>query len=109
MAYIHKQLAAGRWYELTLIEQMANIGADIGRALKWQKKDKKLMQSALERGLELFDLTIADPRWRHRLKEILRMREIVCDYFIGGNAYNSTPGGLEKYFLVFAIAARLNR
>lgn len=109
MAYIHKQLAAGRWYELTLIEQMANIGADVGRALKWRaKKDKKLMQGALERTLELFDLTIADPRWKHRLKEIARMREIVCDYFIGGNNYNSTPRALEKYFLAFALAARLH-
>lgn len=107
MPFIHKQLGAGRWYKLSFMEQMANIGAEIGRALKWQaKREDKLSQKALERGLELFDLTVADPRLRHRLKEILRMREIVCDYFVGGNKYNSTPESLEKYFLTFTIPLR---
>lgn len=31
MTYIHKQLAAGPWYESTFMEQMAAIGADIVR------------------------------------------------------------------------------
>lgn len=110
MPYIHKELAAGRWFELSLMEQMANIGSEIGRALKRQAQgEKELMWQALERGLELFDLTIADPRWRERLKEILRMREIVCDFFIGGNQYHSTIESLDKYFLSFALAARLHR
>ncbi len=107
MANWHKNLAAGRWQEFTLLEQLANIGAEIGRALFWQKRgDNEKSNNALERGLELFDLTIADSRWRHRLKEIVRMREVVCDYFYGDNHYQSTAEWLDKYFLQFAIAAR---
>jgi hypothetical protein len=106
----HKNLAAGRWFELTLIEQLANIGAEVGRALNWQQKgDKEKSQNALERGLELFDLTISDPRWRHRLKEITRMREVVCDYFYGGNQYQTTREWLDEYFLQYGIAARRNK
>lgn len=107
MTLFHQNMAAGRWFELTLVEQLANIGAEVGRALNRQKEgDTERCQSALERGLELFDLTIADPRWRHRLKEITRMREVVCDYFYGDNQYQSTPDSLDKYFLHFGIAAR---
>jgi hypothetical protein len=107
MAYLHQDLASGRWQKFSLVEQLANIGAEIGRALSWKARgDEEKSRKALERGFELFDLTIADPRWRGRLKEIVRAREVVGDYFFGKNEYQSTPESLEKYFLQFAIAAR---
>jgi hypothetical protein len=107
MTYLHRDLAGGRWQNFSLVEQLANIGAEISRALSWQKKgDEEKSRGALLRGLELFDLTIADSRWRHRLKEITRDREVVCDYFFSGNQYQSAPESLEKYFLQFAFAAR---
>jgi len=31
---IHKGLSKGRWFELSLVEQLANIEADIGRCIK---------------------------------------------------------------------------
>lgn len=90
------------------MEQLANIGSEITRALNWQAKgDKELMERALLRGLELFDLTFGDARWRGRLKEICRVREMVGDYFWGGNSYHSTPEFFKKYFFYFAVAARL--
>ncbi len=107
MIRFYQNLASGRWQEFTLIEQLANIGAEIGRALSWMMKgDEWKSLRALERGLELFDLTIADERWRFRLKEIVRMREVVCDYFYGDNYYQSTPESLERYFTQFGIAAK---
>lgn len=109
-AYIHKELAAGGWQRYSLIEQLANIGAEICRALSYDAKgDFQRREQALERGLELFDLTIADPRWRKRLKEITRAREVVCDYFYGGNQYGSTRESLDRYFMQFAIASRLHK
>jgi hypothetical protein len=103
----HRNLTLERWQHFSILEQLANIGAEVGRALSWKSKgEPEKSQRALERGLELFDLTIQDRRWLYRLKEILRMREIVCDYFWGDNQYQSTPESLDKYFLLFAIAAR---
>jgi len=108
MPYLHKDLASGRWQEFSLVEQFANIGSEISRALSWKTKgDKEKSEKAMERGLELFDLTIADERWQHRLKEITRMREVICDYFYGDNTFQSTKESLDKYFLHFAIAARI--
>ena len=36
----HKELAEGRWNNFTLAQQMANIGAEVGRAINWRKKGK---------------------------------------------------------------------
>lgn len=110
MTYYHKNLASGRWAELTLKEQMGNIGSEVGRAIKHhQINDIKNRNFAIERALELFDLTLNDKRWRKRLKEIARAREVFCDVFYGKNSYNETLTNLEKYFMEFAIAARLKR
>ena len=65
--------------------------------------------AAVDRALELMDLTIEDPRWRKRLKEILRAREVICDRFYGTNEYRTTDELLQKYFLQFALAARKDK
>jgi len=31
---LHAGLAAGRWFELTLMEQLGNIGSEVGRATR---------------------------------------------------------------------------
>lgn len=107
MNYRNGELAKGRWFKLTLIEQMANIGSEVIRAISWkQKGDEEYSRLAFERALELLDLTIADPRYKHRLKEICRVREVLCDYFVGDNEYSSTPEQWERYFYAFNFAAR---
>jgi hypothetical protein len=86
---------------------MGNIGSEIGRAISWsQRGNREQSERALDRGLELFDLTLGDARWHGRSKEIARAREVVCDYFYGNNSYGSTPATLENYFLHFGAAAR---
>lgn len=103
----HPDLAAGRWFTFSLALQLGNIGSEVSRALKAKKVgDMKRMQAALERGLELFDLTIADPKHRQRLRELCRAREVVCDFFVGDNMYQSTGDSLDRYFTQFAMAAR---
>ena len=79
---IHKELAAGRWFEFSLMEQLANVGTDIERTIRWkQKGNLEYSQKAFERALELLDLTIADPKHRKRLKELTRTREVLVDYY----------------------------
>ncbi len=109
MAIQHKDLAAGGWQKLSLIEQMGNIGSEINRALNWRDKDEKLHNNAVDRALELLDLTIADPRWRLRLKEIVRVRELLADAMFGGKEYKTTFEDLNCYFFQFAFAARINK
>ena len=107
MNVIHKELASGRWRRLSLCQQMGNIGSEISRALKWRGKDQKNFQTAIERALELFDLTLEDPRWRGRLREIARAKEVFLDAVSGGKEYKSSLEDLERYFFGFAYCARL--
>jgi hypothetical protein len=105
---IHAGLAAGRWHQLSLLEQLANIGSEVGRATRAKSTGNETrLTNALDRCLELFDLTLADNRWRGRRREIARAREIVCDFLMGKNAYGSSAESLDGYFLRFAVAARV--
>ncbi len=107
--YQHKSLAAGRWQELSLCEQMANIGSEVERALNWQvKNNPDYSQKAFERALELLDLTLQETRSFPRLKEIARVREAIVDFFAGENQYGSTAESWKKYFHAFTYAARVH-
>lgn len=106
MNIFHESLQE-RWQTFSIFEQMANIGAEVGRAIRWRtKQNKQMSQNAFYRGLELIDFTIDDPQNRQSLKEILRMRELLVDYFYGENIYKSTNILWEKYFSPFNVAAR---
>ncbi|MCD6225753.1 hypothetical protein J7J95_01590 [bacterium] len=102
----HQQLAAGRWRKLSLIEQMAHVGSEVNRALKWRHRHPEYSRQALWRALELLWLTIDDPKNRSRLKEITRTYEFLVDFFLGKNQYSFSADFWQKYFLSFAIAAR---
>jgi hypothetical protein len=105
----HRDLAAGRWWTLSLAEQLGNVGSEISRAIRWTSRNPEAAQAALYRALDLLDLTLADPRWlqaRHRLREIARVREVVVDFFAGSNQYGSTCASMQKYFDAYALAAR---
>jgi hypothetical protein len=108
--FIHQELAQGRWFTLPFLEQMGNIGSEVGRAANAQGKDETRFRGAVERALELFDLTLADARWikRKRLKEIARARELFCNAVYGNTEYNTSLQDLDRYFMQFAFAARKN-
>ncbi len=94
---------------MPLAEQLANVGSEVARARRWQDKDAQLCEKAFERALELLDLTIGDPRWKGRRKELTRVREVLCDAMLGGKEYGGDLADLDRYFYVFAVAARAGR
>jgi len=103
----HRELAAGRWQQLSFLEQMANIGSEVERTISWKAKGRKdYSERAFERALELLDLTAADARNSTRLKEILRVREALADHFVFDNCYRSSPVIWQKYFRFFHNAVR---
>ena len=107
MNHQHKELAAGRWRELSLSEQMANIGSEVSRALNWRKKgNAEYSQKAASRALELLDLSLDSAESYPRLKEFARLREAVVDYFYGANEFSSSDALWRKYFDHFNYAAR---
>lgn len=109
MSIQHRQLADGRWFNMPFVEQMANIGSEVERALNWKARNNSpYCQKAFERALELIDLTLEDLRNRPRLKELARTREAIVDYFFGTNQFMSSESSWRKYFLSFTYAARRN-
>lgn len=106
----HKELASGRWHELSLVEQLGNIGSEIHRAIIFKEKDNTRYISACDRALELMDFTLADTRWYGpRLRELARAREMICDAMLGGGGYGTTFEYLDNYFFGFAYAARVGK
>jgi hypothetical protein len=106
----HRALAAGRWCQFSLVEQLANTGSEVERALNWkQRGNVEYGMRAIERALELLDLTIADARHRGRLRELTRLREVLVDYFYADNGFGSSPARWHTYFHAFAVAARAGR
>ena len=109
MNFRHKQLAAGRWKEPSFVEQMANIGSEVERALIWQAKhNPAYSRQAFERSLELIDLTLNSVKDFPRLKELARMREAMLEYFWGTNQFKLNQASLKRYFSNFVYASRRN-
>jgi len=102
---LHHDLSQEQWNSISIIDQMANIGTDVGRAINWAEKDKNKSNAACERAIELLDLTISDPKNTDHLKELCRVREIVTSYFYADGAYGYTADSLNDYFTYYAYAS----
>ncbi|MDP2934003.1 MAG: hypothetical protein Q8N81_07820 [bacterium] len=103
----HKSLAAGRWFHLSLAEQLGNAGSEYSRALNWKSRDEGKFNSATARFFELMDLTLADPRWKGAARrELARVREHSAEIFHGEATASKT---FQKYFDQFAILARTTK
>lgn len=108
----HKSLAeSGRWAELSFAQQMANIGSEVFRAGKWKCRGKQeRAELASDRALELLDFTVQSMLSQHRSpRELLRMRELLCDFFYGSNQYQSSVESLNHYFEPFSMLAARQR
>jgi hypothetical protein len=103
-----KSLAEGRWFEFSLVEQLANVGCDVDRVIRWKSKGNIVYSDdALKRALDLLDLTIQDPKNKKRLRELGRMRELLKDYFMGDNSYAYSDNVWHKYFMDYNYMAAL--
>ncbi len=94
-----------RWLKLSRTQQLGNIGSEIARARHWEtRNDLVNREKSLERSLELLDLTLDDKRWKFGLKEIARLREIICAWFCNQTFFDISPKELEDYCISFAIS-----
>ena len=103
--YQHTELAAGRWAEMSLAEQMLNIGSEVSRANRWRiKGNEEQCLRAADRALELLSLTIDAQRGRHALGEFCRLYEVLADFYYGENSYQTDPAKLQRGFDIFYSA-----
>lgn len=106
----HKELAQGRWFNMAIAEQLANVGSEIERTILWKNKNNRdYSDKAFVRALELLDLTAEDMKNKSHLKEILRLREALVDYFVFDNKFSSSDDLWRKYFHPHTYHASLLR
>jgi hypothetical protein len=104
----HLELVRASWAKFSLIEQMANIGSEVSRALR-AKGNPARYRGAVVRALDLFYLTVEDSRWKGRLKEVLRVRKLFAAAALGSDEFKTSLEDLDRYFDCFAWLARSGR
>jgi hypothetical protein len=97
---------ADKWSQLSLCEQLGNIGSEVGRTMNAiHRGDEIAKQGAYYRGLDLIDATVASWSSQARKRELLRARELFATAVDTGKIDRQ----LDNYFMQYAIAARAAR
>ncbi len=97
-----------KWYQMHTAEQLANIGSEVFRAMKWKKLDKEIANSAYLRAMDLFYISIEyaiDKKMLGYLQELCRLKEFWLDFYKGDNQYNSDEQFFNNYFYDMTIYA----
>jgi hypothetical protein len=99
------------WSRMSIFEQMGNISSEVGRSFSAKRRGDELdCQQAVARAIDLFDATVSQliASKSPRSKEVLRAKESFLAA-IFGKTQQSDDQNLERYFMQYAIASRLNR
>lgn len=100
-----------RWGNFTIFDQMGNIYSEVGRSFSAKSRgDKRAAESAMIRCLDLFDTTVENliAAKSIKAKEVLRAKEQYLELFNKKKIDKNEMLSLDKYFLHFALAARLH-
>lgn len=65
------------------------VANELNRAQNMQAVPQEY-KNALERALELIDFISADPRWRNKLKELRRGREVMAAFYMNPVCQNTS-------------------
>lgn len=91
-----------KWYLMNVEEQISNIGGEVNRAINWEKKGNiERSRNFCNKAKELLQLSIEDPKNRHRIGEFFNCICELDDRFFGDNKYNTTDEMLHKYYDAF--------
>lgn len=101
-----------RWASLDIFNQMGNIYSEVGRSFKSiSSVESEEHQAAVARAIDLFDATVEVlvEKKSPKVREVLRAKEVYLDLVNDSKASPRSILGLDRYFMQFAVAARLNR
>ena len=88
-----------KWFTFPVKTQMANVGSEVLRAIKWKNKgDKQKEYSFYEKAQDFLMLTIRDPKNFACLNELKLCSAELNDFFIGNNIYGTSETVLKKYY-----------
>ena len=88
-----------RWFDLSLPEQMVNIGNEVKRAVRFDNDSKK-KRAFIDKALKYIDLTMDDPKNITVIPELKMGKEILEDY-LGDHELDYTKEQIRDYYLDF--------
>jgi hypothetical protein len=88
-----------RWFSLSLVEQMINIGNEVKRAIRFDSDEKKKVMF-LEKALVYTELTMQDPKNTRVVPELQISKEVLEDYK-GSHEINCSKKDIEKYYMTY--------
>ncbi len=101
---LHKNLESAKWQKFSMKQRELMIANELNRAKNWiKKRDFEEVKNCYERALELLDLTIATTKGKNRLKEYLRLREMM------GRLYIEKKGNLRFNNQLFACICTMSQ
>ena len=98
-----------RWSRMSIFDQMGNIYSEVGRSFNAKRRgDEAGCLKAVERAIDLFDSTVSVlvTKKSPKSKEVLRAKEVYLDAIYKKNDSVDNQD-LERYFMQYAVAARL--
>ncbi len=101
-----------RWSKMTIFDQMGNIYSEVGRSFNARRHHNDAdCRQAIGRATDLFDATISVliASKSPRSKEVLRAKEAYLTAIYDQTGQAEDDLGLERYFMQYALAARLNK
>ena len=97
-----------KWARLSIFEQMGNIYSEVGMSFAAKRShNEERAEAAKVRAIDLFNATtqaLANES-SPKLKEVLRAKE----QYLEALDTNSGSKDIDRYFMQFALAARLHR
>lgn len=87
------------WFALPLVVQMANIGNEVKRAIRFDNNQKKKAMF-LDKAIKYTDLTISDPKNYHVIPELEISKNLLEDYKKDQMNY-ATPEQVGRYYANF--------
>ena len=88
-----------KWFELSLVQQMINIGNEVKRALKFTSDPNK-RDMFFDRAIQYTNFTMEDPKNAHVLSELLISKEVLEDY-CGEHHLACTGEQINGYYQAF--------
>ena len=72
-----------KWQKFSREKQILNIASELSRVKFWlERKNEEEILNCLNRAFDLIDLTIDSWRSEKALKELLRFREVLAQFYV---------------------------
>lgn len=88
-----------KWFDLSLVQQMANIGNEVKRGLKFYSEPEK-RNMFFERAIQYTQLTMEDCKNAHVLPELLISKKVLEDYS-GEHNLACTGEQISRYYQAY--------